>query len=359
LGAARALRPATRAAGFHLLAVVALALLALAPLHVQHLAVRAENPLLAQQSVWNVGSSRVRWLASVRFFYAHPTAIPLTGFALILFGALCAAVLPRRVGPNPLRSAWTHGVFWALVGLLISMPLYQLLRVPWRLRIASLFGFCILTGVAFAEIAGRLSRAGRWRAAALAGRLGLASLVAVGMYLQYARGVDVARIRWLPPPRSYPLARAVAADSRLLPILRAGHGPLLELPVDVVPPVPPRSETAHVTLQAQAMYRSIFHWRPLINGYDSYYPTGFRERMALARRLPDALAVAALRHETGITTILVHTNRFDLLERSLWRALAEQKSRTDLVPIAADGPDLLFAVKDAALFPRSTTDLSR
>jgi hypothetical protein len=48
-----------------------------------------------------------------------------------------------------------------------------------------------------------------------------------------------------------------AADSPLVAALRAGAGPVLELPVGGLLPLQ----------QAEAVYRSIFHWRPLLNGY--------------------------------------------------------------------------------------------
>src|SRR5881397_77853 len=54
------------------------------------------------------------------------------------------------------------------------------------------------------------------------------------------------------------------------------------------------------------MYRSTFHWRPLLNGYSSYYPAGFGERMTIADHLPDADALTTLRRETGLDAILVH-----------------------------------------------------
>jgi hypothetical protein len=91
------------------------------------------------------------------------------------------------------------------------------------------------------------------------------------------------------------------------------------------------------------MYRSIFHWRPLLNGYSGYWPAGFRERMELATRLPDAAALEALRRETGLTTLLVHAGDVGPERRATWLALAERGIPT-LRLVARDGDDLLFAV---------------
>jgi hypothetical protein len=117
------------------------------------------------------------------------------------------------------------------------------------------------------------------------------------------------------------------------------------------------------------MYKSIFHWRPLVNGYSSYWPERFPARMALARRLPDRAALAALREETGVDLVLVRLGDFGLVERELcdlfhraglrkepcpsdpgaverapWLELAARGGRDDLRLIARDRDDLLFAV---------------
>jgi hypothetical protein len=45
-----------------------------------------------------------------------------------------------------------------------------------------------------------------------------------------------------------------------------------------------------------------------VNGYNSYWAEGFRQRMGLARWLPDADARAALRDETGLALILMRVD---------------------------------------------------
>lgn len=97
------------------------------------------------------------------------------------------------------------------------------------------------------------------------------------------------------------------------------------------------------SLQAQAQYRSIFHWRPILNGYASYFPRGFAERMALGERLPDAHALAELRRQTGLTQILVHTYLLPAARLHPWLAAAEQKAGP-LRLVARDGGSLLFSV---------------
>ena len=119
------------------------------------------------------------------------------------------------------------------------------------------------------------------------------------------------------------------------------------------------------------MYRSIFHGRALVNGYDGYWPAAFPARMALVASLPDPRALAALRRETGLELILTHLEQFGVAEREVcegleqasvplpppgchqdfggaeraaWLAIAERGGRDDLRLLTRDGADLLFAV---------------
>ncbi|TMB12981.1 MAG: hypothetical protein E6J71_23440 [Deltaproteobacteria bacterium] len=150
-----------------------------------------------------------------------------------------------------------------------------------------------------------------------------------------------------------------------MPILRTPGGPLLELPAMRL-----SGPALDAPANTRAMYRSIFHWRPLLNGYGGYWPAGFPELMALARELPDAEALAQLRRETRLELLLVHAGDFGRLERDLcarslgssascrpgvgsaehatWLDFAERGGRPDLRPIARDGDDLLFAVSDSS-----------
>src|SRR5207245_10250730 len=91
--------------------------------------------------------------------------------------------------------------------------------------------------------------------------------------------------------------------------LRQPGGPHLGLPLGQGGREEPRS-------QARAMYRSTFHWRPLLNGYSSYWPSAHPRRMQLARRLPDPDALQALRAETGLEMILVHAAEVGSAERA-------------------------------------------
>ncbi len=94
---------------------------------------------------------------------------------------------------------------------------------------------------------------------------------------------------------------------------------------------------------AWAMYRSLSHWRPLVNGYASYWPAGWAERMADAARLPDSAVLARLVRATGLTTIVVRLSELPPAERARWK-LPLAPAVPGLVPVRRGGDMLIFDV---------------
>ena len=357
LAAARVLRPSTRAAGARLVAALGLSLLALLPIYAAYARVLRENPALG--STW----SRPGLPATVPWGPFRQGALAVPGVLWIVI--VCGPVVIARGGLEATeRRGWLHAALWMLVGLYISLtptlhwtvtpwvPLsgtmvqlpgsalarwlgvYQIVRAPQRLGVASLMGVALLAGLAFAECARRLParRHAAWHGVA-------ALLVTAAMYRSYATQGRPRAPGW---PGSYPIGEAIRGDSPIVRALAAGQGPVLELPI-----VDPDGSMA---VQARAMYRSIYHWRPLVNGYSSYWPPGFRERMVLAARLPDADALARLRAETGVDAIVVDLAAFraaDAPRRQAWLAAA-RGDVPDLRLVVRDGQELLFDVAGAA-----------
>jgi hypothetical protein len=184
---------------------------------------------------------------------------------------------------------------------------------------------CLLAGLAFAELAAVL----RSRVVATM----LAAAVLAATYASYATGVDP-----LFPrdglPRTYPLLDPPQGDSALVALLRQGRGPVLELPVSQL-----RSDAV---VQARALYRSILHGRPVVNGYSSFVPPGFLQRMQLASEFPAESAMAALTAETGPLTVVVHLPSLAVPEREAWLALTR--------PGAPSRVHLLARVENALVF---------
>lgn len=403
LGLGRLARRATRRAGLNLVITTGLAALLLLAAYSGYLVVRADNPSLGTQTVWHLSAwlprgQRQTQLPGGLFLPQMPTSVPSVALFLVAAGSASLILGGRRKLDARERQGWLHGAFWLVAGLFISLtpttsffgtalpvpqlivaklfPIYEILREVHRLAVAALMGLSILAGLALVECTRRLGAFVPGRLARLASPA-LALTVAALMYSQTAviRGAPPSRgtggpivarseTSW---PNLYPLAEAIAPTSPLLPFMKDAGGPLLELPVE-------GGTTGAPAQHAAAMYRSIFHARRLLNGYNGYWPVGFPERIALARRLPAPGALDALRKETGLAMILVHAGAFGevgrnaceilerlairreprlescgrelgMAERVAWLALADEGGRGDLRLIARDGDDLLFAVR--------------
>jgi hypothetical protein len=363
IAGARLARRRTRADGLIVVATVALVALALAALHWPWLAFARATATLSNQSLWIAEKHRVFELPWCLMSWLSPVAMPSVVLVMIVLGAARVVVRRRRGGTERRDHLWAHAALWAVVGTALSLrpqvlwrgttvtlphlalarswvPALDFIRVPERLAVSGWVGLALLAGLAFAELA-PASR-GRWTQALSAG---LACVLAVAMYAQYARGLGQPAAYGLSPlPAVYPLQRMARGDSNILQVLRASEGPVIELPLD--PSVP-----THPAYQAAAMYRSIFHWRPLLNGYSSYWPREFPELMTLAARLPDPGALEELRRRTGLRLVLVRLTaslwneaRFEPV-RQLWRGIGTRGDRADLELVGADDELLLFRVR--------------
>jgi hypothetical protein len=381
LALSRLVRRGSRRAGLGLLLVLAAALVVLAPVLAPYWSVSAAMPDPERQTFWPRILDRYPLVLPWGLFEADvATAVPTVVWLLVAAGVLSLVLRPAGVRARS-RGAWLNGALWLTVGVVISLnpiatwngepvripqtylaawlPLYRSLRAPARLGVAGLMGAALLAGLAFSECAARIPSPQRLRWAAPLGRATLAFVLVGAMYLQYAEGLwQPATVRWTTLPARYPLAAPPEPDSPVLRALRRPGGPLLELPTGFqatgfqgpLPPSPAPDTTmvqfAFPPANAKAMYRSTYHWRPLLNGYSSYWPADFIGRMMLASRLPDEAALATLRRDTGVSEILVHTAYLDPSRRTAWLSAAASGTG-GLRLVVRDGSDLLFSVVEA------------
>jgi len=119
---------------------------------------------------------------------------------------------------------------------LLALPGFSGLRVSSRFAMVGTLCLAVAASLATAQIAKLTPLAGRWRA--FAGAVVLAGLVVDGM----TRAVPV-----VPPP-----------GKMILP--GSQQAAVLELPID------------NTDISVAAMYRSIFHRQPLVNGYSGHFP---------------------------------------------------------------------------------------
>src|SRR5437870_2436831 len=224
-------------------------------------------------------------------------------------------------------------------------PLQPPTALPWgRVGVAGVLGLPLRAGLGGAAAAPSLAPLMRRRVSRMAVGSAVVAAMSACMCAEYAgHGPPGALRRSLagtgrrPLPSAYPIAPVPALSRPILQVLEHSRGPLLEVPVGGGVPWP--------AFHAAAMYRSTLHWRPLLNGYSSYYPAGFGERMPIADRLPDADALTTLRRETGLDAILVHLDLLRPAERSQWLSYPPPAG---LRLVAAGGDDVLFAVGDGA-----------
>jgi hypothetical protein len=359
IAAARLATRATRPGARHLLGALVVATVALAVVYAPWAWLRIQDPALADRVTWKVDRLLPRLvpmalpsglLADPR----KPAAVPWPLFVLVGLGAL-ARWVPGATRQEGERTAWRHGLVWIAVGLLLSLmpaievlgrtirvpfvdlvdrlPLVATLREPYRIGVGALFGIAIVAGAAFAEVARRLGQGdGAAGSRAVRGAVATACVLAGFACTRLEDGT----MPWRGP---YPLAEAPGPSSITAVLARPG-GAVLELPVDGL-------LVDQLTTHARAMFQSIRHWRPLVNGYGGFYPAEFVERMQLAARLPDATALAELRRTTGLEHVVVHGAATAPRALDRWEELARRGGGEGLRFVMRDGPELLFVVSDA------------
>ena len=199
-----------------------------------------------------------------------------------------ALVIRRRQ-----RATWMLGSV-AAIGCVLSFgtatPVYEWLYWVFppaqSLRAASRFGFLFLFGVA--GLAG-LGLAGlrsqwdgrRWMTAVGVACLLLANLEALRAPVGYTRFSGVS-----------PIYSAIARDPQA--------GAVVEFPF------PSR---AQFHLNADYVYASTVHWRPLLNGYSGFAPASYSEAADRLLAFPDPPSRRFLR-DRGVTHVVVHPRRF-------------------------------------------------
>ncbi len=364
LAALLLLRRRTRGASVRLITVLGLAVLVLLPVYRGYTIVKAENPALATQTKWTVTEGSYPSFLPARLLHGPiPFLITPAAMTVVPLG-LVALLWRRRLGARPPSpGGWTQGALWTVVGGLLSLtplvffagrawttpigyalqwvPALQAIRVPSRLGVAGLVGLGMLSGVAFGEIVALLHMAVRRRALELVVSTALAMGAVAFVYRAYAgsywEGFGAPAVM----PTSYRLQATPIIPPTFVPILAASRAPVLELPVGV--------DGLDPTSHALAMFHAITHQRPVLNGYASYWPAAFPERMAEAARLPAQPALDHLVESTGLGLVWVHMLRMNASEQAAWSAPpAPEPGHPALMLVAREGAQRLFLVTPPA-----------
>jgi hypothetical protein len=183
-------------------------------------------------------------------------------------------------------------------------PPYQGLRVPSRAAILFLFAVAVLSAIG-------LTRVKRPRL-----RFALIGVAAAECF--------AGPLPWLfEPPAVPPIYHDVASLSE--------PGALLELPL----PPPERFQD-----NARYVYRSIYHWRPLVNGYSGFVPPGYKETFDCLMRDTLSRGLKELRAK-GVRFALVHTSRVGPRIR---RQIQDAEKSALIELIASKGEDRLYRI---------------
>jgi hypothetical protein len=221
------------------------------------------------------------------------------GFAALALALSCARTAVRR---GPVWTAWALVVVFGVLSLgpelrlgpwTVASPYVVLwhvlpgftsMRVPARFGMLAAFGLALAAAGGFRWLEERLSGTRpTFRRALFAGVLGVVVLEAAFHPVH---------------PGSLPTPAEIPEEYHWL--ARHGVGALLELPV---------GETGDgyrdLMQQASYMYFSVYHWRPLVNGYSGHFPRTAADMAERVTALPSPEAIAYLR-ATGVRQILIH-----------------------------------------------------
>jgi hypothetical protein len=156
---------------------------------------------------------------------------------------------------------------------------FHALRAPARLGIFVVLFLAVLSGFGYTFLATPLRP--RMRRA-------LVAVLIPAVLFEYFTNVDVVEYPRTAPP-----------VYRLLATLPPGA--VAEFPMPEIKS-PPGDDPKYE-------YLSIFHWKPLVNGYSGFFPPTYVQRLLDVRRFPDAFSLRVLRRD-GVRYIVVHARPY-------------------------------------------------
>jgi len=178
---------------------------------------------------------------------------------------------------------------------------FRALRAPARLGIFVVFSLAVLAGFGYSFVASGLRA--RYR-------LALLGLLLTAVLSEYFTTVPLVSYPNHAPPVYRLLASqppGVAAEFPMpRPSVRPGEDPKYGLP----------------GADPKYAYFSIFHWKPLVNGYSGFYPASYIRRLIDLRGFPEPFSLRVLRRE-GVRYLVIHESGYGDN-----RALYEQTLRT-------------------------------
>jgi hypothetical protein len=220
-----------------------------------------------------------------------PAYFPGIAVGLLALIAIAGSVTPQVDARWRGRSLAMTAI--ALTAVVLSLgtqtPVYASLYAVFpplaSIRAVARFGvlWMLATGV-LAGLGLALLRPRRGRAGAA---LGIAAIIAV----------NAEAIR---APYTFEAFRGIP---RIYDLLAADPNPVVLVEVPFYPP-------EAVFMNAEYVFNSTAHWRPLMNGYSGFTPSTYRDQAWVFWNFPDRGSIEAIR-AAGATHIVVHPKRFE------------------------------------------------
>jgi hypothetical protein len=315
-----------------------LALIFLLPFFIPYLELR--HTLGFTRSLWEVqmysaqGSSYLSTSNFNRLYgvITRPFAASVAPGEKLLFPGLIATVLAIialvRCPPQRRLLLWGYGAIllfsvlmtfgpgWTIIGKEMDSPYrfffnyvpgWSGIRVPARLHMITMLALSILAGLGAASLRQRMGLKARKVFTCILGALVLLESFSVPVPL-----VQV------PPPA--PVYRWLA--------VQPGKPVILELPM----PVKNEDrwkETAYV-------YTSIFHWKPLVNGYSGYFPPYYSSLCQVMQGFPDSSSLEAI-NKFRVTYVLWNSAQYDSLQKA--RIITQLADTKELISVVRFGED--------------------
>jgi hypothetical protein len=236
------------------------------------------------------------------------------------FVAVLLAAMWLSLGPIPQSLGRPVEIVAPYRLLLEHVPGFDGVRVPARFAMIVAFALAVLAGYGAAWLSRtRLGRAMLIVAAAVAVLEGTRLPFTVnGAYT--LRDFNTPEARLFRPARAPAVYREFAAQP--------SDAVLIELPLG-----PP-------DFDLRAMFYSIVHWRPLVNGYSGFYPPHYGRLITALSDIPRHadLSIEALR-STGATHLILHQAAYRDGEGEATAHVLTAAGATELF---RDGSDLLF-----------------
>ncbi len=156
---------------------------------------------------------------------------------------------------------------------------FHALRAPARLGVFVAFSLAVLSGFGYTILTAAVRASSR--------------LIVLGVLLTGVLAEDFTTVPLVTYPNSAPPIYRILAS---LP-----PGVVAEFPVPKVDGLPGRDPGY--------AYASIFHWKPLINGYSGFYPPTYIRRLLDLRRFPEPFSLRVLRR-AGVQYLVIHESGY-------------------------------------------------